>query len=71
MSTYDLLEHFEDVSEPEYLKKPKPFKDVSANYVVKEVFKDKRLNKLWAKAERGGFSRENIFLAFLSFNILV
>ena len=59
MSTYDLLEHFEEV-DSQAMRKPKPYKD-NNNYVAKEVFRDKRLNKLWAKAERGGFSRKYIF----------
>ncbi|XP_011498576.1 PREDICTED: alpha-2-macroglobulin receptor-associated protein [Ceratosolen solmsi marchali] len=59
MSTYGLLEHFEEVTDPELLKKHKQFKD-SSNYIAKDVFKDKRLNKLWAKAERGGFSHEEL-----------
>lgn len=57
MKRYDLLEHFEDVEDAKAWKKPKPFKDDSKNYIVKDVFRDKRLNKLWAKAERGGFNR--------------
>jgi hypothetical protein len=61
MSTYNLLEHFEDVTDSKLLKKDKPFKD-NANYIVKDVFKDKRLNNLWGKAERGGFNRKCILI---------
>lgn len=56
MDTYDLLEHFEKVEKPQFLKKPKPYKP--NKYEAKNVFKDKRLNKLWAKAEHGGFTRK-------------
>ncbi|XP_014205942.1 alpha-2-macroglobulin receptor-associated protein [Copidosoma floridanum] len=59
MHTYGLLEHFEEITEPEYLKKPKLHKD-NSNYVAKDVFRDKRLNQLWAKAERGGFTHEEL-----------
>ena len=56
MSTYDLLEHFGETDDEELLKRHKPLNDGS-NYVAKDIFNDKRLNKLWAKAERAGFTR--------------
>ncbi|XP_043265839.1 alpha-2-macroglobulin receptor-associated protein [Colletes gigas] len=59
MSTYGLLEHFDDTEDPKLLKKHKPLNDGS-NYVAKDVFRDKRLNKLWAKAEHGGFTHEEL-----------
>lgn len=55
MSTYDLLEHFTDTENPELLKMHKALNDGS-NYVAKDIFNDKRLNKLWAKAEMAGFT---------------
>lgn len=60
LNTYDLLEHFEKVEQPEFIKKPKPYKNTK--YDAKNVFKDKRLNQLWAKAEHGGFNRELILI---------
>ncbi|XP_029046552.1 alpha-2-macroglobulin receptor-associated protein [Osmia bicornis bicornis] len=59
MSTYGLLEHFDDTENPELLKKHKALNDGS-NYIAKDVFKDKRLNKLWAKAELAGFTYEEL-----------
>lgn len=59
MSTYGLLEHFDDTENPELLKKHKALNDGS-NYVAQDVFKDTRLNKLWAKAELAGFTRKRI-----------
>lgn len=56
MSSYDLLEHFDETVDPD-LHKVYKFKDPS-NIIAKNVFKDKRLNDLWAKAERAGFSRK-------------
>lgn len=55
MSTYGLLDHFAETDDPELLKRHKPLNDGS-NYVAKDVFADKRLNQLWAKAEYAGFT---------------
>lgn len=63
MTTYGLLEHFAETDDPEMLKPHKALNDGS-NYVARDVFDDQRLNKLWAKAERAGFSRE-FFCIFL------
>lgn len=57
MSTYGLLEHFEDTEDPKLLKKHKALNDGS-NYVSRHVFKDSKLNNLWAKAELAGFTRK-------------
>ncbi|XP_033229756.1 alpha-2-macroglobulin receptor-associated protein [Belonocnema kinseyi] len=59
MSSYDLLEHFADTDDPEVLQKHKSLNDGS-NYVAKNVFRDKRLNKLWAKAEMAGFTHDEL-----------
>lgn len=59
MSTYDLLEHFAETEDPKLLKMHKALNDGS-NYVAKDVFKDIRLNKLWAKAEMAGFTGVHI-----------
>ncbi|KAG8037709.1 hypothetical protein G9C98_005920 [Cotesia typhae] len=59
MSTYGLLEHFAETDDPELLKRHKPLNDGS-NYVAKDLFKDKKLNKLWAKAENAGFTAEEL-----------
>uniref|UniRef100_A0A182MEF5 Alpha 2-macroglobulin receptor-associated protein n=1 Tax=Anopheles culicifacies TaxID=139723 RepID=A0A182MEF5_9DIPT len=62
MSTYGLLEHFDDTQEPEKYKLYKandgtPKKDAYKN---KSLFKDKKLNKLWDKAEAAGFTTEEL-----------
>lgn len=56
MSLYGLLEHFEN---GENVPKYKHLKDSytgSDDYINKSLFKDKKLNKLWAKAETAGFT---------------
>ncbi|XP_076765986.1 alpha-2-macroglobulin receptor-associated protein [Xylocopa sonorina] len=59
MSTYGILENFNDTENPELLKKQKPLNDGS-NYIARNVFRDTRLNKLWAKAEVAGFTYEEL-----------
>lgn len=54
MSSYDLLDHFEDVQDPSKYKQHKAFNEASDN--SKQLFKDKKLSKLWSKAEQSGFT---------------
>lgn len=56
MNTYGLLEHFEDVSDAKIYKPHKDYNDASDKHINKSLFKDKKLNKLWDKAERSGFT---------------
>ncbi|PSN37046.1 hypothetical protein C0J52_21907 [Blattella germanica] len=56
MSIYGLIEHFDDVDEPNKLKQHKPQRDTRENHLNKSIFKDKKLNKLWDKAETSGFT---------------
>lgn len=60
MSSYDLLEHFEDVNDPSKNRLHKPFNQASDDNLTKKLFKDKKLNKLWHKAEHAGFSVEEL-----------
>lgn len=60
MSTYGILEHFAETEDPKLLKIHKAMNDGS-NYVAKDMFDDKKLNKLWAKAEMAGFTGISIF----------
>lgn len=65
MSTYGLLEviDIEDVHNPELNKHHKPMegKVKTDNYKNKSLFKDKKLNKLWERAEVSGtFSTEEM-----------
>ncbi|RZF49111.1 hypothetical protein LSTR_LSTR008397 [Laodelphax striatellus] len=62
MSTYDLLEHFKAVNDPEQHKHHKPLTgQKSDTHLNKSLFKDKKLNKLWEKAEVAGFTTEELF----------
>nr|ABM55634.1 hypothetical protein [Maconellicoccus hirsutus] len=54
MSTYGLLEHFQEMQD---VKKVKDYDIHPDSYMNREVFKDKKLNKLWTKAELAGFSK--------------
>lgn len=60
MSTYDLLEHFEDTQDKEKLKPYKKFHDADDRHINKSLFKDKKLNQLWEKAEVSGFTPEEL-----------
>lgn len=61
MSTYDLLDHFEDTQDPVKTKPYKRFHDKNDNnYLTKSLFKDKKLNRLWEKAEISGFSQDEL-----------
>lgn len=60
MSTYDLLEHFEDVNNPQKQKPHKTLNEASDEHLNKSSFKDKKLKKLWGKAEQAGFTAEEL-----------
>lgn len=55
MNVYGLLEHFEDKKDPK-IKEHGSFNEASEDHINKSLFKDKKLNKLWAKAETAGFT---------------
>lgn len=60
MSTYDLLEYFEETNDPVKTKPYKRHTDKSDNYMNKSTFRDKKLNKLWDKAEVSGFTPDEL-----------
>ncbi|XP_055636377.1 alpha-2-macroglobulin receptor-associated protein [Toxorhynchites rutilus septentrionalis] len=60
MSTYGLLEHFDDTQDPEKYKPYKAYSGGVDSYKNKSLFKDKKLNKLWEKAETSGFTKEEL-----------
>ncbi|XP_053667596.1 alpha-2-macroglobulin receptor-associated protein [Anopheles marshallii] len=62
MSTYGLLEHFDDTQDPEKYKMYKSNDGTGKKdtYKNKSLFKDKKLNKLWDKAEAAGFTVEEL-----------
>ncbi|KAG8228188.1 hypothetical protein J437_LFUL008626 [Ladona fulva] len=56
MSTYGLLEHFDEVNNLEKNKHFKAHERKSDKHMNKSLFKDKKLNKLWESAEQSGFT---------------
>ncbi|XP_047531609.1 alpha-2-macroglobulin receptor-associated protein isoform X1 [Vanessa atalanta] len=58
MSVYGLLENFEEV--PERQKQDPAYNSAMDGYINKSLFKDKKLNMLWAKAEASGFTSEEL-----------
>lgn len=61
MSTYDLLHHFDETENPEAVKQFRPYEG-KVDYTNKSLFKDKKLNRLWEKAEVAGFTPEEMDL---------
>lgn len=59
MTNYDLLEPFGEESE-DHVKSKEPKKEKSENYRNKSLFKDKKLNNLWEKAEAAGFASQEL-----------
>ncbi|GLH07392.1 Alpha-2-macroglobulin receptor-associated protein [Gryllus bimaculatus] len=60
MSTYGLLEHFQELEDPRNQGQHKAFNADSEDYINKSLFKDKKLNKLWEKAEQAGFTASEL-----------
>ncbi|XP_034115943.1 alpha-2-macroglobulin receptor-associated protein [Drosophila albomicans] len=60
MSSYDLLEHFDDTQDVEKIKPYKKFHDPEERHKNKSLFKDKKLNRLWEKAELSGFTADEL-----------
>lgn len=68
MSTYDILEHFDDTQDPEKYKHHKAYagrvtKDGEHkrdSHMNRSLFKDKKLSKLWERAEVSGFTAEEL-----------
>ncbi|XP_045449241.1 alpha-2-macroglobulin receptor-associated protein isoform X1 [Melitaea cinxia] len=58
MDNYGLREHFEDVSKRQ--KENPSYNSAMDGYINKSLFKDKKLNMLWAKAEASGFTSEEL-----------
>lgn len=52
---YGLLEHVDDAGDIKK-KQPKMFNEASDEHINKSLFKDKKLSKLWSKAEAAGFT---------------
>jgi len=57
LNTYTLVEHFEEGQKSD--KEPHHHRN-SDNHINKSLFKDKKLNKLWEKAEKSGFNEQEL-----------
>ncbi|KAK4881057.1 hypothetical protein RN001_004376 [Aquatica leii] len=60
LDMYGLIEHFDDVMVPSKKQEQKMFNEANDDHINKSLFKDKKLNKLWSKAENAGFSYEEL-----------
>lgn len=60
MSMYNLLDQSEHVDDPNKTRPFKPLNEASDKHINKSLFKDKKLNKLWQKAETAGFTPEEL-----------
>ncbi|XP_026759639.2 alpha-2-macroglobulin receptor-associated protein isoform X2 [Galleria mellonella] len=58
MNNYGLREHFED-NAPRQKQYP-AYNSAIDDHINRSLFKDKKLNQLWAKAEASGFTREEL-----------
>lgn len=59
MSAYGLREHFDENAPPRPKDYP-AFNSALDDHINKSLFKDKKLNMLWAKAETSGFTSEEL-----------
>lgn len=57
LENYGMLQYFEEDVKPQ---KPHREQHPSDNYINKSIFKDKKLNKLWEKAEKSGFDQKEL-----------
>jgi hypothetical protein len=60
MGNYNLLDQADDLHDPAKYRPHKPLNEASDKYFNKSLFKDKKLNKLWEKAETAGFTPEEL-----------
>ena len=60
MGNYNLLDQADDVNDASKYRAHKPLNEASDKYLNKSFFKDKKLNKLWEKAETAGFTPEEL-----------
>ncbi|KAJ8920467.1 hypothetical protein NQ315_005335 [Exocentrus adspersus] len=60
MSNYDLLDQADDISDASKTRPFKALNEATDKHINKSLFKDKKLNKLWEKAETAGFTHEEL-----------
>lgn len=58
LQNYGLLQYFEEDAVPQKIHKTDL--DPSDNHINKSIFKDKKLSKLWEKAEKSGFDQKEL-----------
>lgn len=68
MSMYNLLDQADEVEDPSKARPFKPLNEATDKYINKSLFKDKKLNKLWQKAETAGFTQEELLALKEEFN---
>lgn len=68
MDRYGIREHFEYVGEDYKRDKDSAFNEASDDHINKSLFKDKKLNKLWSKAESAGFTTQELLTLKEEFN---
>lgn len=60
MANYNLLDQADDLADPQKTIPFRPLNEASDKHINKSLFKDKKLNKLWEKAETAGFTYEEL-----------
>ncbi|XP_030763749.1 alpha-2-macroglobulin receptor-associated protein [Sitophilus oryzae] len=60
MINYGFLDQIDDVNNEDKVYPYKALNDASDKYINKSLFKDKKLNKLWEKAAKAGFSKDEL-----------
>lgn len=65
---FNLLDQAENVEDPDKAKPFKPLNEATDKHINKSLFKDKKLNKLWQKAETAGFTQEELLALKEEFN---
>lgn len=60
MLNYNLLDQIDAVEDPAKHKGHYAMNSASDKYINKSLFRDKKLNKLWEKAEHSGFTSEEL-----------
>lgn len=60
MGMYNLLDQADEIGDENKARPFKPLNEASDKHINKSLFKDKKLNKLWQKAETAGFTQEEL-----------
>lgn len=60
MNNYNLIDQIDEIHDTANHKGFKAMNEASDKHINKSIFKDKKLNKLWEKAESAGFTTEEL-----------